>query len=43
MEAVGPVFAAGFQSITNGGYVIIYLPDLHNDELQSMGKAPVYW
>jgi hypothetical protein len=43
MEAVGPVFAAGFQSITSGGYVIVYLPDLHNDELQSMGKAPVYW
>lgn len=43
MEAVGPVFAAGFQSITSNGYVIIYLPDLHNDELQAMGKAPVYW
>jgi len=43
MEAVGPVFAAGFQSITSSGHVIIYLPDLHNDELQRMGKAPVYW
>jgi hypothetical protein len=43
MEAVGPVFAAGFQSIASNGYVIIYLPDLHNDELQRMGKAPVYW
>lgn len=42
-EAVGPVFAAGFQDITKSGYKILYLPDLHNDELQAEGKAPVYW
>uniref|UniRef100_Q01P87 Uncharacterized protein n=1 Tax=Solibacter usitatus (strain Ellin6076) TaxID=234267 RepID=Q01P87_SOLUE len=42
-EAVGPMFAAGFQDITNSGYDILYLPDLHNDELQREGKAPVYW
>src|SRR6266576_7227806 len=42
-EAVGPIFAAGFQDITESGYEILYLPDLHNDELQREGKAPVYW
>jgi hypothetical protein len=43
MDAVGPIFAAGFQHITNSGYEILYLPDLHNSELQQEGKAPVYW
>jgi hypothetical protein len=43
MDAVGPIFAAGFQHITNSGYEILYLPDLHNTELQQEGKAPVYW
>jgi hypothetical protein len=42
-DAVGPIFAAGFQHITESGYEILYLPDLHNDELQREGKAPVYW
>src|SRR5437868_1683281 len=42
-EAVGPIYAAGFQNITKSGYSILYLPDLHNDELQREGKAPVYW
>jgi hypothetical protein len=42
-EAVGPIFAAGFQHIVNEEYGILYLPDLHNDELQREGKAPVYW
>jgi len=42
-DAVGPIFAAGFQDITEAGYEILYLPDLHNDELQREGKAPVYW
>jgi hypothetical protein len=42
-DAVGPIFAAGFQDITESGYEILYLPDLHNDELQREGKAPVYW
>ncbi len=42
-EAVGPIFAAGFQHVTESGYEILYLPDLHNDELQREGKAPVYW
>jgi hypothetical protein len=41
-EAKGPIFAAGFQHVTNGGYEILYLPDLVNDELQREGKAPVY-
>jgi len=42
-DAIGPIFAAGFQHITSGGYPLLYLPDLHNDELQREGKAPVYW
>ena len=42
-DAIGPIFAAGFQHITSSGYPILYLPDLHNDELQREGKAPVYW
>jgi hypothetical protein len=42
-EAVGPIWAAGFQQITKSGYDIIFLPDLHNDELQKAGKAPVYY
>jgi hypothetical protein len=42
-EAVGPIYAAGFQNVTKSGYSILYLPDLHNDELQKEGKAPVYW
>ena len=33
-EAVGPIFAAGFQHVTKSGYELLYLPDLHNDELQ---------
>lgn len=42
-DAIGPLFAAGFQSITKSGYCILYLPDAHNDELQREGKAPVYY
>jgi hypothetical protein len=42
-EAVGPIFAAGFQQVTKSGYELLYLPDLHNDDLQKEGKAPVYW
>ena len=33
-EAVGPIWAAGFQQITKCGLDIIFLPDLHIDELQ---------
>jgi hypothetical protein len=42
-DAVGPVFAAGFQAAGKSGYTIQFLPDLHNDQLQREGKPPVYW
>jgi hypothetical protein len=42
-DAVGPIFAGGFQSIKAGQYELLYLPDLHNDLLQREGKAPVYY
>ncbi|MCE7980283.1 MAG: hypothetical protein DYG89_03760 [Caldilinea sp. CFX5] len=42
-DAVGPIFAGGFQHFPAGGYELLYLPDLHNDELQREGKAPVYY
>jgi hypothetical protein len=42
-EAKGPIFAAGFQHVTNSGYEILYLPDIMNEQLQREGKPPVYW
>ena len=42
-DAVGPIFAGGFQHFPAGGYELLYLPDLHNDELQREGKQPVYY
>jgi hypothetical protein len=43
VNPVGPIFAAGDEIITRDGYLITYLPDLHNDELQRAGKPPVYY
>jgi hypothetical protein len=43
VNPVGPIFAAGDEIITRDGYIITYLPDLHNDELQRAGKPPVYY
>lgn len=40
---VGPLFAGGFQQIKAGQYELLFLPDLHNDELQREGKSPVYY
>jgi hypothetical protein len=40
---VGPLFAGGFQQIKAGQYELLFLPDLHNDELQREGKPPVYY
>jgi hypothetical protein len=41
------MWPGGFETIvaTKSGqrYEILYLPDLHNDELQSEGKSPVYY
>jgi hypothetical protein len=42
-NAVGPLFAGGFQQIKAGQYELLFLPDLHNDELQREGKPPVYY
>jgi hypothetical protein len=42
-DAVGPIFAGGFQHIKAGAYELLYLPDLHNDLLQREGKSPVYY
>ncbi len=42
MEAIGPIFAAGFQTVTKSGYPILFLPDANNDALQREGKSPVY-
>ena len=41
-EAIGPIFAAGFQTVTKGGYPLLFLPDANNDALQREGKPPVY-
>ena len=41
-EAIGPIFAAGFQTVTKSGYPILFLPDANNDALQREGKPPVY-
>ena len=47
-EAAGPVMTGGFEDFVindpTGDYRILYLPDLHNDDLQREGKPPVfYW
>lgn len=41
-EAIGPIFAAGFQTVTKSGYPLLFLPDANNDALQREGKPPVY-
>jgi hypothetical protein len=43
VNPVGPIYAAGFQQITKGGYTLLYLPDLHNDDLQRSGQPSVYY
>ncbi len=42
-DPYGPIWAAGFQDVTKNGYKLLYLADLHNEELQAEGKPPVYW
>lgn len=42
-DAVGPIFAGGFQHVKAGEYELLYLPDLKNDLLQREGKSPVYY
>src|SRR5436190_21835234 len=42
VSAAGPIFAAGFVPFSASGWEILFLPDIHNDELQRAGKPPVY-
>jgi hypothetical protein len=42
ISAAGPIFAAGFVPFSASGWEILFLPDIHNDELQQAGKPPVY-
>ncbi len=43
-DPIGPLFAAGNEIITTGGYQIVFLPDVHNEQLQNEGKPPTfYW
>ena len=43
-NALGPTMAGGLQPIVEGGYELLYLPDVENDALQREGKPPVfYW
>ena len=47
VQPAGPMWPGGFETIVHtkddGEYEVLYLPDLHNDELQAEGKAPVYY
>src|SRR4051812_2816185 len=47
VQAAGPMWPGGFETIVQmkdgQSYEILYLPDLHNDDLQAAGKAPVYY
>lgn len=43
VQAMGPTYAGGTQPIVNGGYSILYLPDVNNRELQAAGEAPVFY
>lgn len=42
ISAAGPIFAAGFVPFSASGWELLFLPDIHNDELQRAGKPPVY-
>jgi len=42
ISAAGPIFAAGFVPFSDSGWELLFLPDIHNDELQRAGKPPVY-
>lgn len=43
VQAMGPTYAGGTQPIVNGGYSVLYLPDVNNRELQAAGEAPVFY
>jgi hypothetical protein len=40
---MGPTYAGGTQPVVNGGYSVLYLPDVNNAELQAAGEAPVFY
>lgn len=42
-QAMGPTYAGGSQPITQGGYDVLYLPDVNNRELIAQGEAPVFY
>lgn len=46
-EPVGPIWTGGFQHVTTSeagvDYLLLYLPDKHNDLMQQAGKPPVYY
>jgi len=42
-QAMGPSYAGGTQPVMNGGYSVLYLPDVNNRELQAAGEAPVFY
>ena len=43
VQAMGPTYAGGTQPVVNGGYSVLYLPDVNNAELQAAGEAPVFY
>src|SRR5262245_42532573 len=43
VQAMGPTYAGGTQPIVNGGYSVLYLPDVNNAELQAAGEAPGFY
>lgn len=43
VQAMGPTYAGGTQPVVNGGYSVLYLPDVNNHELQAAGEAPVFY
>lgn len=44
IRALGPTYAGGLQPIVQGGYSLVFLPDVNNWELQRAGESPVfYW
>src|SRR4051812_25453877 len=42
-EAMGPSYAGGAEPIVEGGYALLYLPDVNNRELQLAGEPPVFY
>ncbi|MGZ8742440.1 MAG: hypothetical protein ACXWXO_05915 [Nocardioides sp.] len=43
VQAMGPTYAGGTQPVVQGGYSVLYLPDVNNRALQEAGEAPVFY